>query len=485
MVLGLKKLKKVFILLPGFLAFLTWTFAPAQETRPAPEMKTQIEPLSFQEEEEVQVEGVRATIPLEPGLRLNMDDCVKMALLNNKEVKMADYNVQTAEWKLKEAKPGAVPTVEYEMLNYPAPRDADNAVGSFFTADVTYGQRGKVFAAAPIYTFGKLSLAQELAKIGIGVEKEKKTEKQNEVVGKVKKLYYGILLAKDLRKLFKDAARHLEEEIEQRAASEEPSDPVELVRMKLFRFEVLSRLGKVEKDDYLAREGLRIQMSLPPGTEYELTEDHLEPVNFELKSFEEYLQLSRKFRPKSRMVDMGLRAKEAQYRLEKRQIAPNVGIGGFYEYGFTAQEIRNVGLTDDFNDPFNFQRAGVGVRVKGEFNYNTYKSKVKQLEAEYFKTAMGKEAADEGLELELKQSYLDVRQQGKHLELSRKAMQTARQFVFLTKSNLDIGVGDRKDYADALQAYLVAKGRFYEAVFNYNVAVASLEETIGGVGVIQ
>ncbi|HCU25112.1 MAG TPA: hypothetical protein DF383_08845, partial [Deltaproteobacteria bacterium] len=94
----------------------------------------------------------------------------------------------------------------------------------------------------------------------------KKIEKQNDVVLKVRQLYYGLLLAKDVRELFEDANRHLTSEVHRREESSEPTDPVELVRLKMFRYEVLNRILETDKKAALARDGLRISMGLEPGT---------------------------------------------------------------------------------------------------------------------------------------------------------------------------------------------------------------------------
>ncbi|MCC6274044.1 MAG: TolC family protein, partial [Deltaproteobacteria bacterium] len=184
---------------------------------------------------------------------------------------------------------------------------------------------------------------------------------------------------------------------------------------------------------------------------------------------------------KNRLLDIGVKASEAQYRLEKRKLAPDIGIGGFYEFGHTVKPISGVDLTDDFNDPFNFNRVGFGLRIKGEINIKSYLAKTRAAQAEYFKNSLNKSIADEGLELDLKESYLGVLQTREAMENGYRAMKLARQYVFLTKTNVDIGVGDKKDYSDALQAYLVSRGRYLESVFNYNVAVATLELKSGGV----
>lgn len=437
-------------------------------------------PSGFEEEKESALKPP-PEVPMGEGPKINLEDCLRMAMLNNRELRAKNFDMQIAQSKLKEAKLTGIPIFEYEFLSFPAPRDADHAVSSFFEGDLTFGQRGKITMGIPLYSFGKIGIAQELARGGIAAEQEKKIDKQNDVALKVKQLYYGLLLAKDVRELFQDASNHLGNEVKRRESSREPADPVELTRLKLFRYEMLNRLLETDKKAALAREGLRIQLGMERATLFSLDEEHLTPVETEIKEFEHYLELNRRNNPKNRLLDIGVKASEAQYRLERRKLAPDIGLGAFYEFGRTVQPIAGVSLTDDFNDPFNFNRVGFGLRIKGDINVNQYMAKTRAAQADYFKNALNKEIADEGLELELKDAYLSVLQSKEAMENGYRAMKLARQFVFLTKTNIDIGVGDKKDYSDALQAYLVSRGRYLESVYNYNIAVAVLEQRSGGI----
>jgi len=439
-------------------------------------------PGGFTGEEKTSALQAPPEVPLSQGPRLSLSDCVQMALLNNREVRAKDYDIEIAQSKLKEAQPRGIPVFEYEFLTFPAPLNAQNAVSSFFSGDLTFGQRGKISIGIPLTTFGKIGIAQELARSGIAAEQEKKLDKQNDTVLKVKQLYYGLLLAKDVRSLFTDANQHLENEVQRREGNNgQNNDPVELVRLKLFRYEILNRILDVDKKAALAEDGLRIQMGMERGTTFSVQEEHLTPVDVDLKDFDYYLEMNRKNNPKNRLLDIGVAASEAQYRLEKRKLAPDLGFGGFYEFGRTVKPIAGVALTDDFNDPFNFNRVGFGLRIKGDINIKSYLAKTHGAEADYFKNSLNKSIAEEGLELDLKDAYLSVLQSKEAMENGYRAMKLARQYVFLTKTNVDIGVGDKKDYSDALQAYLVSRGRYLESVFNYNVAVATLEVKAGGI----
>src|SRR5262245_45568811 len=116
----------------------------------------------------------------------DLTDCVRMALRNNVEIRGTDYDIEESKAKLKEAQPRGSPTIEYQVEEAPAPRDAQQAVESFFSGDVTPLTRLRIGVGFPLTSFGKISLAQSLAREGIEGSKEKKNQKSGEVVLKVK-----------------------------------------------------------------------------------------------------------------------------------------------------------------------------------------------------------------------------------------------------------------------------------------------------------
>src|SRR5262249_25594841 len=180
-------------------------------------------------------------------LILDLTDCVRMALRNNVEIRGTNYDIEESKAKLKEAQPRGSPTIEYQVEEAPAPRDAQQAVESFFSGDVTPLTRLRIGVGFPLTSFGKISLAQSLAREGIEGSKEKKNQKSSEVVLKVKQLYYGVLLARELKNMLGDAEKKVGNEVEKRESSTTPTDPVELAKLKLNRYELLKRFGDATK----------------------------------------------------------------------------------------------------------------------------------------------------------------------------------------------------------------------------------------------
>ena len=55
----------------------------------------------------------------------------------------------------------------------------------------------------------------------------------------------------------------------------------------------------------------------------------------------------------------------------------------------------------------------------------------------------------------------------------------ARQMTFLSKMNLDMGIGSNDKYADALKLSLLTRGQYFKAVFDFNIALGEVERRIG------
>lgn len=485
-------LRRVVILLIGFFLFLSLPLeAQESQAHVGPKSTTPIHKhspaksptLESQERHEEEIEAIidapRDESQNPNAIRVDLTDCVRMALRNNSEIKGAEYDIEDANYKLNEAKPRGLPVFNYEYQGAPVPKDVSNAIEDFFSGDLTFVNRFKLGVGFPVTAFGKIKLAQDLAQGGIDAAKHKKNQKSSDVVLKVKQLYYGIILARELKGMMEDAVKKIDKEIAQRETQTTPSDPVDMAKLKLSRFELLKKLGEASRKEEVAIEGLRLQMGLDRNFDFELIDKDLKPVRFELKDMQYYLEESKRYRPESHLLDIALKAKEDEYRVEKRKLAPDVGVGGFFEIGRTVSDITGVGEQNDYTNPFNFTRAGVGLQVKGELNWIQYFSRVKQKEAQYYKMSITKDYAEKGLDLDLRDSYLTVKQNKRDLEESDKAYRLSRQLVFLTKTNYDVGVGDKKDYADALQAYLLMKARYLESIYNYNVSVATLMVKVG------
>lgn len=422
-------------------------------------------------------------------IRLTLAECLRLALRHNGKVRAGDYGIDAAEAQLSEAYAAGWPIFDYEYQTAPVPRDVNDAVRSMFRGDLAWHSRGKVAIGIPLYAFGKLRLAKELARQGIAAAREQQAQEATAVVAKVRQTYYGIQLAEEIARLLTDAIDRLQEKIAERQepmemategeSSDQRTSPIDRLRLQAFRAELEKRLAETRMKEELAIEALRVQCGLQSGAAVTIASTRLQPVRHRLQPLAVYQQAVLAKRPEALLVATGVHAKRLQYELERRKPLPDVGVGGFFELGRTIPQVRGVTTTDDFTNPFNYTRAGLGVQVKGRFDPHGQRARVAKVRSEYLKASLEQGMAKEGLQLEVREAYLKAHYAKTQVARSQETERTARQLLFLTKSNFDLGIGEKQEYADALQLTLLTRSQYYEAVFNYNVAVAELEQKVG------
>lgn len=411
-------------------------------------------------------------------LRLSLEDCLNLADQNNAKLRAKEYEIAGAQWQKIESRIRFKPVVEINNRMAPVPTNADDPLGSFAAGDLTFFNGTKVSIGTPLYAFGKITKAQGLALRGVEAAKEKKEKERGDVHYDVKRLYYGILLGKESETLLQDAWQKIEEYL-QKEGVEPKHSPYEIAKLKVFKLELEKKVAEVTEKRLLADEALRLQLGLSPEQSFELAAHDLESEFYSLKAIDYYLDSALGQRPEAHLLDIGVRAKQLEWELEKRKLLPSLGVGIFAEVGRTTGAIRNLRATDDFSNPFNFNRGGIGLELKWQFDLHSERAKINRLKNEYYKATTERDLAKMGLLLEVKEAYAETRQFKENLRIAEEKKKLARQMVFLSKSSLDIGVGEEQDYTDALQLLLSSRGEYLKAVFDYNIALAKLEWKVG------
>ena len=411
-------------------------------------------------------------------MRLNFDQCVTMALRENSQILASVQDIEVSKAKRIEAHPNFIPVVKYQHRIAPVPQDTDNASGSFFDGDISVFNNFKVEVGSAVSTFGKIKTAQALAELGIDAAELKSQRSADETVLKIYQAYQGILLARDLKALGKQAHDALQGKINE-LEKDSVHDQLQILRLKVAIYEVERKLEEANKKEELALSGLKLLIGIDHDVSLDLMDSDLKQVSYKVLSLNAYVDKAHQYLPEYKLLATGIEALEKKLKLEKLNYAPNLGMGGFFDIG-RAPNIRGSSSDEDsFNNPFNFTKAGIGFELKGELDFVKTRAKVKQAQAELNKSLLEKKAAFQALDLDIEKSYLDLREAETLLVQAIEAKKAARQMVFLTKSNMDIGIGEKKDYLDAIQSYLIFQGRELEAIFNYNLAVYSLKRKIG------
>lgn len=414
-----------------------------------------------------------------PVIVLSLEKSLELALEHYPKIRGAHAGIEAAKYQREEANALFWPKLEYKYRAAPVPSDVSNALSSFFDGNITLFNSFHIALTVPLTTFGQLKVAQELADGGIEAAKYYKQKEELDVLYEVKRLYYGIQFAAEVKHIINDAIKKVNDKIDGEEEKDIPDiAPVDLIRLKLFRADLEKRLRETLENESLAKEGLRFYLQLPEEQAFRLSRLSLDPTRARLDDFETYIDNALNTQLDAKLLRVGVETKKRQLKLEKYKRLPKAGVGVFYDVGGTTSSVTGLTNTDDFSDPFNYQRAGIGFQLSGDLDFHGSRAKIQKAEAELLKASFDQMAAKKGLEIKAKKSFYLAKRLRENYLAADGARSLARQAVFLEKSNQDIGVGEQDKYAEVLQTLLLKRGEYFKSVYDYNLALADLERTV-------
>lgn len=414
-----------------------------------------------------------------PVYRLSLQECIELALRNNEDIKAASYDILASISKKIEPTKRYVPVIEYKYRVAPVPQDLDSPAESFFEeGDISIFNSFRIEAGIPITTFGQITLYQQLADIGIDASKLQQQRTASEVVIDIYKMYQGILLAREIEKLGNRGIEAIQKSI-QELEKKETTDQLSILKLKVALYQVEKELDDAIKKKVMALAALKFRLGLEQDVDLRLKDSALRREAFPRKDFTELLSISKQERPEFRLLQDQVDADAKEIEIAKTKFYPKLILGGFFDVGY-APGIVGDEDESEFTNPFNYTKGGLGFELRsGELDIRKQLSAIEVAQAEHLKSIADKRSKYGQLELDLKNSYMDLDQKRKLLWRSEEEEKSARQIVFLTKSNYDIGIGEKSEYLDALQSYLLIQAAVLRNVYDFNVAVAVVKNKMG------
>ena len=414
---------------------------------------------------------------------MTLQACIDRALAVSPEVKGAALDVQAAEAKLGEAKASRfVP--KFDMTQYFGPSPA--AHGDAFTArsdwsSLSVFERTEIEIFQPLYTSGKWSAARDAAAAGVAVQSAGVGRRRAEVVLRVKELYYGLLLARQLydaaaesQNDLKDARAKLLEKIE--GESEEVSYN-DLYKLDTFAFKVDQGLHRVEKELALARSAFKVVLGVAPADSFDVAAEGLEQETVQVEPLEVYVARALKDRPEMRQLAAGMEARRAQVSLARSDYYPQVFLTGGGKLGYAPNRDRQSGPF--VRDDFNVRQAGAVIGLRQSLSFGVTRARVASAQAEYQKTLAAEKGVRDGIALEVERAYRDLAEAGANVESGERALKASRSWMVAARDAFNAGLGESRELVDAFKAYGEMRVEYFRAIFEYNRAAALLDKAAG------
>ena len=427
-----------------------------------------------------QIESDQAPVAGQQGLTLSQ--CLSLAESNGVQLGEARAKRAHAEAQLLEARLvpfgeasaragiGLAPTVQGTPIYSP---DTDQALSS----NLALGWQVSLSTTLPLWTFGKLTAAREAAEAGVDLSKAELEKERSELRQLVKRAYYGVLFATDVQLLLDEAeqvlgkhVRRLEDELE-----EDEGDEVTFFKLQM-------SLADLEGRRYQAQAQRRIALSalgflVGKGRNAEVQDVPLPEPPASLGPLTRYLAAARIHRPEINMARAGVRAREAQVRLERARFYPDVGLTVGADWR-RAPEVTDQ-VNPFVNDPANFFRFNVAVGLQWRLDTLPRIAKVAQAQAKLEEVRATERYALGGIATEVEEAYEQARQAQARLGALVRAADYARKWLISIQQGIDIGAYEADDLVSPAREYATKRFEELTARYDFHVSLGRLAVATG------
>lgn len=415
-------------------------------------------------------------VPTNGTVDLNLPKTVQMALDYNRDIKNSQYALKKAEYAINQAQAGKKPTVDY---NFGAQRSRATDAATYSRAASLMGGANSVSNAfsngisvnIPLYTGGLVEGQIDVAKLG-------KTNAQEEIlrVEQVTKYsaiegYYGLLAYQELQGVYHEAVDNLQGHLDNVQAQYNVGTKakVDVLSSDVSLANAKTTAITADNNVAVAESNLNNILGLPLETKLNLA-DHQLPFDTYNISLQEATDYAMKYRPEVLQAAIAVQEAERNIDIADAGNKPTVAITGGNDWA------DNTFPGIDANKRSWKVAAGV--------TYNFYdggatKAKVNQAKQDLLVARETEQKTREAVQLEVKQAYLNIRSAAQKVEETQTVVDQARENYRIQNIRYQAGVGINLDVLDAQLSLNEAQVNHIQALYDYNVGIAKLEQVMG------
>jgi outer membrane protein TolC len=335
----------------------------------------------------------------------------------------------------------------------------------------------------PLFTFGKISAGRAAARQGLEASRSRDVGLAADVELNVKKAYFGLKAAREALEALEEgsdrlaeAEKHIKDELAKGTGDVTQTDRL---RISTVRAEVDIRMAEAQKAAEDARSGLRAVLGPDAPADLDIDAEPLEPTNVPQRPLAHYEELARLHRPEVRALDNLVASKRALSDLERRKQYPDLVLIGSASYSraSTIDNPKNAFLSDPFNT--RTPSFGGALALRLPIDLGVRNAKAAQVHAEAEESAQRRREALGGITYEVQKAYTALTEAQKRLEAVRRGERYAKQWITAVSANFATGLAETRDFTDALVQSFQFRIRSYQAIFDLNVAAATLSRATG------
>ena len=401
-------------------------------------------------------------------VQLDLHDSVQMALENNRTIRQALTDVDTAKWTLSKARRTMGPTVTWTS--------GANRIGgdSLDTAHNAHALgMGRAYTAQgvmPLYN-GSVKGQIKQARYGLNAQDLALEETKQAIRLQATSDYYNILQCRNLIDVDQESVNTLQEHLDNvnaqyRVGTVAKSD---VLASQVQLANAQQALVTAQNNYDIAVSTLNNVIGLPTDTVLDIR-DQLKYTKYDLTQDD----------CTNYALDNRADGAAARYAVKMAEAAVETAKAG-YQPTVNAVVNKSIGGEKPFrHDHTNSDSWSAGVNA----SWNVFDNGLTQASVKSANMALAKaqeEAAqtDDQIRLDVRKAYLGLQAAEKNIQTTSVAVTRAEEDYKIAQVRYSAGVGTNLDVMDANEKLTTARTNYYTALYNYNTSKASLDKAMG------
>jgi len=413
-----------------------------------------------------------------------LKDAVRSALDQNKSIQASGAARNAAENRVTEAHAGFLPKVNYSeswtrsdnpvfvfssLLTQHQFGEENFQIGSLNRPDFLNNFQSLVTADQPIYNAGQTKHAVHAAELTKDIAGEDHRLTEMEVIAKVVKAYYGVLLSAEQLKASEQGVRSAEADLRRaesiRSAGMSTDSDVLSIRVHLASVEE-SRISRSADLD-VARAALNEVLGVPLDSTQELS-SRLMPATLPEVSLADYESSAINTRPEARQAKLATSLAENQVQDAHSALLPQVSLHGAFQAD--RQQFFNRGGANWL--------VSVGLRWN-LFNGFNDKARIEESKSLLLRSEAEQERTGSAIRLQVRRAFADLRAAEQRIEVAKASVAEAEESLRITQNRYEAGITNVTDLLRTETAVLEARTRYLAAVHDQRIAATMLEMAAG------
>ncbi|MGB9773125.1 MAG: TolC family protein [Bacteroidota bacterium] len=418
---------------------------------------------------------------------ITLDAAISLALKLNKQLSVAQLEMEKARAKYHEALGGALPklsgTGQYTRNIKSPVFFLPNAIltGGRIregTTPVAFAQKnsylGSISLSQPLFigqVYEGISIASTSYKLALESYESAKTQ----TVLNVKRAFYGVLLAREAAALAEMSLKNAEENLKnvQRMNSQGLVSDYDLIRARV-QVDNLRPYAMQAHDQYeLSKNYLKMAIGLSPDEPINVLGDLSFAPKDSVVSVEDAQRIALANNYDLRQLEFRVELAQQSVTLEKYGHYPSLVAFGNYQWQAQADNFQ-------FSEYLWAKSFVLGVQLQIPiFNGFQTASRVQQAEITFDEAKKQRDAFVDKLKTDVASIVYRVQQARKRVEAQTQSIGQAEKAYQIAKSRYNAGLGTQLEVNDAEVAMTQSKVNYLQAVYDYLIAQAELDQVLG------